>query len=49
MIDISKLIDAAQELVHNGDMGGAAKGTMPVQVLEIDGKEYQLSVTMELK
>ncbi len=47
-IDITKLIEVTQELVHNGMMSMAAKGTMPVQDLEDEnGNKFKLSVTME--
>lgn len=49
MLDINKLIEKTQALVHDGKIIGAEKGTVPVQEIEIAGKTYELSVTLTLK
>ncbi len=48
-LNINELIDKAQELVHDGQISGAAMGKMLVQEIEIDGDIYKLSVMLEIK
>lgn len=48
-LDISKVIEETQTLVHDERMQLASEGERQIQVLESeDGKQYQLSVTLKL-
>lgn len=48
MIDISKLIEVAEEISEDDQIGFAAKVQAPVQVLEINGHQCQLSLLIEV-
>jgi len=47
-LDISKLIEKAEELVYNGKLNGAAKAKVPVQSIKIGGfNNYDISLLAE--
>lgn len=47
-LNINKLIDDTQTLIHDGKIEMASQGERQVQVIEFeDGSKYQLSVVMK--
>lgn len=49
ILNITALIEAAEELVGNGMLDMAEEGSVPVQEIEIDGKVFKLFVVGKLK
>jgi len=48
-LNISLLIEKAEELIYDGMMEMAEEGEKPIQIIELpNGKKYQLSVKMKL-
>ncbi len=48
-LDITQLIEKAEELVYNGRINMAAWGSVVVQKIVIDDKVFEISVVMKLK
>jgi hypothetical protein len=47
-LNITQLISKAEQLAYDGNINMAAKGTIPVQFLIVDGRTFVFSVQMEL-
>jgi hypothetical protein len=47
-LNIMQLISKAEQLAYDGNINMAAKGTLPVQFLIVDGRTFVFSVQMEL-
>jgi len=47
-LNITELINKAEQLAYDGNINMAAKGTLPVQFLIVDGRTFVFSVQMEL-
>jgi hypothetical protein len=47
-LSINTLIEKAEQLAYDGNINNAAIGTIPVQILLVDGRPYVFSVKMEL-
>jgi hypothetical protein len=47
-LNITRLIEKAEQLAYDGNINMAAKGTIPVQFLIVDGRTFVFSVQMEL-
>ena len=47
-LNITQLINKAEQLAYDGNINMAAKGTIPVQFLIVDGRTFVFSVQMEL-
>jgi hypothetical protein len=47
-LNIMELISKAEQLAYDGNINMAAKGTIPVQFLIVDGRTFVFSVQMEL-
>lgn len=47
-LDINGLINKVSDFVHDGNMIGAAKGTMPIQEILIGGRKYQMTLVLEI-
>ncbi len=47
-LNITELISKAEQLAYDGNINMAAKGTIPVQFLIVDGRTFVFSVQMEL-
>ena len=47
-LNIMELISKAEQLAYDGNINMAAKGTIPVQFLIVDGRTFVFSVHMEL-
>ena len=49
-LDLTNLIQKAQDLVHDGRLEGAAAATIPVQLVRIEGGNvYEICLTAKLK
>jgi|GEM_PF-5921125 len=48
-MDITKLIQAAEKVWEDDQLGTVAEIRQPVEEKEVDGKVYQLQVVMVLK
>jgi len=49
-LDITKLIEVAEAITTDDQIGFAAKITMPVQTLtDEDGTEYELEISLTIK
>jgi len=48
-LDINNLINKVSDFVHDGNMVGAAKGTMPIQDIIIGDNKYIMSIVLEIK
>ncbi len=48
-LDITQLIEKAEELVYNGRINMAEWGRVSVQEIKIGDKVYQLSLELKLK
>jgi hypothetical protein len=46
-LNITKLIEKAEQLAYDGNINNAAKGNIPVQFVIVDGKTFIFSVQME--
>lgn len=46
-LNITQLIDKAEQLAYDGKINTASVGNIPVQILIVDGKMYVFSVRME--
>jgi hypothetical protein len=46
-LNITRLIEKAEQLAYDGKINNAAKGNIPVQFVIVDGKTYIFSVQME--
>jgi hypothetical protein len=47
-LNISQLIEKSEQLAYDGNINLAAKGSIPVQFLIIDGRTFIFRVEMEL-
>jgi hypothetical protein len=47
-LSINTLIEKAEQLAYDGNINNAAIGTIPVQILLVDGRPYVFSVKMEM-
>lgn len=47
-LNITELINKAEQLAYDGNINMSAKGTLPVQFLIVDGRTFVFSVQMEL-
>lgn len=47
-LSINTLIEKAEQLAYDGQINNAAIGTIPVQILLVDGRPYVFSVKMEM-
>jgi hypothetical protein len=47
-LSINTLIEKAEQLAYDGKINNAAIGTIPVQILLVDGRPYVFSVRMEM-
>jgi len=47
-LSINTLIEKAEQLAYDGNINNAAMGTIPVQILLVDGRPYVFSVKMEM-
>lgn len=47
-LEISKLIEKAEQMVYDGKIQGASMASLPVQEITLYGIRYQLSINMTL-
>lgn len=46
-LSINTLIEKAEQLAYDGNINNAQSGTLPVQILLVDGQPFVFSVRME--
>lgn len=46
-LSINTLIEKAEQLAYDGQINNAQSGTIPVQILLVDGQPFVFSVRME--